>query len=82
MNDHAGREQVLGDGTRQSGGRRIDVTTTNAMPKALQQFANDLLAQYAITYALPDGVKPDRRLNVSVKRRGVSLRAPSVIPDR
>ncbi len=82
MNDHAGREQVLGDGTRQSGGRRIDVTTTNAMPKALQQFANDLLAQYAITYALPDGVKPDRRLNVTVKRRGVSLRAPSVIPDR
>jgi hypothetical protein len=31
---------------------------------------------------LPDGVKPDRRLNVSLKRRGVSVRAPSLVPDR
>jgi hypothetical protein len=82
MNDHSGREQVLGDGPKQSGGRRIDVTATAAMPKALQQIAADLLAQYAITYTLPDGTKPDRRLNVGVKRRGVSLRAPSAIPER
>jgi hypothetical protein len=46
------------------------------------QIAGDLQAQYAITYTLPDGVKPDRRFNASVKRRGVSLRAPSQIPDR
>jgi hypothetical protein len=26
--------------------------------------------------------KPDRRLNVSLKRRGLTLRAPSLIPDR
>jgi VWFA-related protein len=82
MNDHSGREQVLGDGPKQSGGRRIDVTTTGAIPKALQQIANDLQSQYAITYALPDGTKPDRRLNVSVKRRGLTLRSPSAIPDR
>jgi hypothetical protein len=82
MNDHSGREQVLGDGPKQSGGRRIDVTATGALPKALQQIAGDLLAQYAITYTLPDGVKPDKRFNVGVKRRGLSLRAPSVIPDR
>lgn len=75
-------EQVLGDGAKQSGGRRIDVTATAAMPRALLQIANDLQAQYAITYTLPDGVKPDRRFNASVKRRGVSLRAPSQIPDR
>jgi len=78
----SGREQVLGDGTKQSGGRRIDVTSTGAMPKAMLQVANELLAQYAITYLLPDGVKPDRRFSVSTKRRGVSLRAPSLIPDR
>jgi hypothetical protein len=82
MNDHAGREQVLGDGPKQSGGRRVDVTTTAAFPKALQQIANDLLAQYAITYTLPDGVKPDKRFSITVKRRGISLRAPSTIPDR
>jgi len=75
-------EQVLGDGAKQSGGRRIDVPATGAMPRALMQIAGDLEAQYAITYTLPDGVKPDRRFNASVKRRGVSLRAPSQISDR
>lgn len=82
LGSQSGREQVLGDGPKQSGGRRIDVTATGAMPKALQQIANELAAQYAITYTLPDGVKLDKRLNVSVKRRGVSLRAPSTIPDK
>ena len=52
------------------------------VPKALQQIAADLSAQYVLQYALPDGVKPDRRLNVSLKRRGVSVRAPSLVPDR
>jgi hypothetical protein len=50
--------------------------------KALQQIAADLSAQYVLRYALPDDVKPDRRLNVSLKRRGVSERAPSLVPDR
>lgn len=82
MSDEAGREQVLGDGPKQSGGRRVDVNVTAAVPKALQQIADDLLAQHAITYVLPDGVKRDKRFNISTKRRDLSLRAPSVIPDR
>jgi VWFA-related protein len=80
--DESNREQVIGDGAKQSGGRRLDVTATVGVPKALQQIAGDLSAQYMIQYALPDGVKPNRSLNVSLKRRGVSLRAPSTVPDR
>ncbi len=80
--DESNREQVLGDGAKQSGGRRVEVTATVAVPKALQQIAGDLSAQYMIQYALPDGVKPSRNLNVGLKRRGVNLRAPSAIPDR
>lgn len=82
MGDAAQREQVLGDGPKQSGGRRYEVTRPDAFSGALQQVAGDLLGQYAITYTLPDGVKPDRRLNVSLKRRGLTLRAPSAIADR
>ena len=41
-----------------------------------------LLAQYAVSYVLPDGVKPNKRFQISTKKRGVSLRAPSTIPDR
>jgi hypothetical protein len=80
--EQSGREQVLGDGPKQSGGRRLEVPSTGAFPQALQQIANDLLAQYAITYTLPEGVKPDKRFSIGSKRRGVTLRAPSAIPDR
>jgi hypothetical protein len=82
LNDQSGREQVLGDGPKQSGGRRINVRTSNAIPKALQEIANDLSAQYAVTYTLPDGVRPARGFSITTKRRGLSLRAPTAIPDR
>ncbi len=82
MGDESGREQVLSDGPKQSGGRRFDLTASSAMTKTLLQVADDLEAQYAVTYVLPDGVKPSKRLNVTTKKKGVSLRAPSVVPDR
>ena len=44
--DASNREQVLGDGAKQSGGRRIEVTATIAVTKGLQQIAADLSAQY------------------------------------
>ena len=82
MGDESGREQVLGDGPKQSGGRRVEVSVTSQTSKALQQVADDLLSQYVIKYALPSGVKPDKRVNVSLSRKGLAFRAPSGIPDR
>lgn len=82
MGDESFREQVLGDGAKQSGGRRIEVVTTAAIPKSLQQVADDLAAQYMISYSLPDGVKPDKRVNVNLDRKGVTMRAPSGMPDK
>ena len=43
MTDQSGREQILGDGPKQSGGRRIEVPSTGAFPKAMLQVADDLL---------------------------------------
>jgi hypothetical protein len=82
LTDQSGREQVLGDGPKQSGGRRIEVPSTGAFPRTMQQFAEELRAQYVITYVLPDGVKPDKRFAISSKRKGITLRAPTAIPDR
>ncbi len=82
MGDESGREQVLGDGSKQSGGRRIEVVTTAAIQKALMQVADDLAAQYQVSYALPDGVKPDKRFNLSVDRKGLTVRAPQALPDK
>jgi hypothetical protein len=47
---------VLGDGAKQSGGRRIEVTATIAA-KGLQQIASDL-SSYMIQHALPTGSNP------------------------
>lgn len=82
MGDESYREQVLGDGSKQSGGRRIEIATTAATTRALQQVADDLAAQYAISYALPDGVKPDKRVNVNLDRKGLTLRVPAGMPDK
>ena len=80
--DASNREQVLGDGTKQTGGRRIEIPATTAATRALQQIAGELLAQYALTYSLPEGVKPDRKFSATTKRKGVTLHAPNLLPDR
>lgn len=80
--DLADRAKVIGDGTSQSGGQRFEATTTRAVPRALQRVADELLAQYEITYVLPDGVPLSDRLSVSLKKKGSTLRAPTRITDR
>ncbi len=72
--------KVLGDGAKESGGRHDQViATTHA--KALEQVAEELLHQYEIKYVLPDGVKPSDKIAVSTKRKGVTVHAPSRVPN-
>jgi hypothetical protein len=71
--------QVLGDGSKESGGRHEQViATTHA--KALEQLANELLNQYEIGYLGADDVKPGEKLSISSKRKGVTIHAPSRVP--
>jgi VWFA-related protein len=77
-----GNEQMLEEGAKQSGGRRVEVNGTTAIPGALHQVADALSAQYALIYTLPDGVKPDKRVTVSTTKKGLTLRAPTAIPDK
>lgn len=74
--------EVLGDGPKQSGGRRVEILGVQGIAVGLQQLAQSLKNQYLIEYILPDGVKPSDKLSVSVTRKGVSLRAPTRIPDK
>ena len=76
----AGRSQIIGDGPTQSGGRRVPILTLPAFETGLQQVADDLSSQYLITYLLPSGVRPSDRVNVSLKKAGLTLRAPSRVP--
>jgi VWFA-related protein len=70
---------VLNDGSAESGGHRTEVVTTTTI-KAFTDIADELLSQYEITYTLPEGVKPNERLQVSTKRKDVKINAPSRLP--
>jgi hypothetical protein len=72
--------QVLGDGTRESGGRHEEVVSATQV-KVLRQFADELLHQYEIVYLLPAGEKPSDKISVSSTRKGVTVHAPSRIPN-
>jgi len=74
--------EVLGDGAKQSGGRREDIVAQAGSLPGLQTLAEDLLHQYVVEYDLPPGTKASDRISVSTKRKGVSLRVPSRVPNR
>jgi VWFA-related protein len=73
-------QQVIGDGSKESGGRREDVAQT-AVTKAMEQIADELLNGYQITYTLAAGVKPSDKVQVTTKRKDVNLYAPSRLPN-
>jgi VWFA-related protein len=72
--------QVLDDGSRESGGRHDQVAATTVL-KTLEQLGNELMSQYEVSYTLPAGTKPSDRLQISTKRRDVRVFAPSRIPN-
>ena len=82
LNENLGLNEVLGDGPRRSGGRREEVPAIAGAQTGLHQLAEALKRQYVVEYALPEGVKASDRFAISTKRRDVTLRAPTHIPDK
>jgi hypothetical protein len=74
--------QVLGDGPKRSGGTTEQITGGVVPGPLLAKIAENLMHQYMLTYTLPDGVKPNERFALSTSRKGVTLLAPSRIPDK
>ena len=89
LGENLNLNEVLGDGPKQSGGRRDEIVATAGLVAGLQQLAETLLTQYAVQYARPQGTRSDK-LNVSVKRPGITVLAAgarcrtgeSLIPNR
>jgi hypothetical protein len=72
--------RVLGDGPKQSGGRHQSIVASTGILNGLQALASELTSQYRVIYNLPAGAKRSEKLNVAVKRKGVTVRAPSKLP--
>ena len=75
----ANRNAVLGTGPKNSGGRSEQVLQDTGLVPLMKQFADELLNQYAVTYATD---APQAKLNVETKRKGVTLRAPARVGGR
>lgn len=71
---------VLNDGSRDTGGRH-DRFNSQTLVKIAEQISQELLNQYQLSYVLPDGAKPSDRLEVSTKRKGLKVNAPSRIAE-
>jgi hypothetical protein len=71
---------VLNDGSRDTGGRHEQFNNQN-LAKLAEQISQELLNHYQLSYVLPAGAKPSDRLEVSTKRKGVKVNAPTRIPS-
>ena len=69
--------EVLSDGARESGGRHDEIVATTSVSPALERIADELLYQYQVVCAVPQGVKASDKLSVTVKRKGVKIQAPA-----
>ena len=71
--------RVLGDGPKFTGGRieAVGGTSSTALQAATSRIVDHLMHQYTLTYTLADGVKPNERISIATKRKGVTLLAPT-----
>lgn len=72
---------MLGDGPKRSGGYREEISAMAGVDPRLQRLADQLKRQYVIEYSL-DGGKASDRISVTTKRRDVTLRAPTHVPNK
>ena len=74
--------RLLGDGPKYSGGRSEVVGSSNGLAPAVAKIVDHLKNQYELVYSLPDGVKPNERVAVATSRKGVSIVAPTRLPEK
>lgn len=75
------RNAILGDGPKQTGGRRLEVSATADAPKALLGIADELFNQLVLSYE--SGAKPGAQARIEVKavRAGIRILAPARSTD-
>jgi VWFA-related protein len=83
LDENLNLSEVLGEGPKQSGGSHSEIVATAGLVSSLQDLAQSLLHdQYAVSYSEREGDKSSDKINVSVKVPGVSVLAPTRIPDK
>jgi VWFA-related protein len=74
------RELTLSEGAKLTGGRREDLLTSMALADRLSDLARELKSQYRVVYARPETMIPADRIEVSVRKPRLTVRASQVPP--
>jgi VWFA-related protein len=68
------RGRMLDEGTRISGGQRINLLTPTSVQQTLERLGRELLSQYKVVYGHPESLIPPTRFEVSARRPGITMR--------
>jgi len=69
------RNIAIAEGTERTGGRRDQLLAESSITEALPRLAEELLNQYVVTYSRPETLIPPEKVQESVSRPGVTVRA-------
>jgi VWFA-related protein len=76
LEENMNLSEVLGDGSKQTGGTRGEIIASAGIVAGLQHLAEELRTQYAVSFSRRDPPRSNDKLTVSVKRGGLNVRAP------
>lgn len=68
------RGRILAEGTRSTGGQRVNLLTPMAVQQALDRLARELSSQYKVVYGHPESLIPPDKIDVSARRPGITMR--------
>jgi VWFA-related protein len=69
------RGMSLAEGTARTGGRYDQVLANSGLADKMKQLADELTNQYVVTYGRPDALIPPEKIQVTVARPGLTVRA-------
>ena len=76
------RNIVIAEGTEMTGGRRDQVLAESGLADRLGSLADELTNQYLVTYSRPETLIPPEKIEVTVNKPGLTVRAPKRLPAR
>ena len=76
LEENLNLSEVIGDGPKQTGGKREEIVASTGIVVGLQALAEALRNQYSVTFSRADEPKSGDKFSVSVKRPGMTVRAP------
>jgi VWFA-related protein len=76
------RNMTIAEGTLLTGGRRDQVLAESGLADRLAQVADEMTNQYVVSYSRPETLIPPEKLEITVKKPGLTVRAPKRLPTR